>query len=223
VSIDKIELMRKIFPYVLALLASYTLGGCYPHGPEYDTDFDLVYTAYSPDFAFSGAKTFALPDSVVKITGDALQAGEKPQFVAATYSDAILAQLRKNLEAYGWTEVDKNGEPDVIILPTTTTTTNLFYYYDWGYWGWWYPGYPGGGWGWYYPGYYPPYVTGYRSGSVFVQMVDNKSTPGSGGGNVSVVWNCILNGLAEGSSTSILGRIQSNLDQAFVQSPYLKH
>ena len=114
--------------------------------------------------------------------------------------------------------VPKTNNPDVIILVSTMTNTNLYYYYDWGYWGWWYPGYypP---WGWYYPGYYPPYITGYRSGSVFMQMVDSKAAPGAD--NVAVEWSAILNGLAEGSDLS--SRVQKMIDAAYSQSPYLKH
>jgi hypothetical protein len=215
--------MRKIFFYFLIILVSGTiLCGCYPHGPEFDTDFDLVYTNYSSDFPFDQRKTFSLPDSVVKITGDILSTGEVPEKLTSTYSVPILEQLRKDMVQYGWTEVDRADSPDVILLPTSTTTTNLYYYYDWGYWGWYYPSYPGYGWGWYYPGYYPPYVTSYRSGSIFVQMVDNHPSA-SPTGNIPVVWHCILNGLAEGSTASILSRIQVNIDQAFAQSPYLKH
>ena len=122
---------------------------------------------------------------------------------------------------YGWTLVDKNSSPDVILLVSSITTTNVYWYYDWGYWGWYYPGW-NPGWGWYYPGYYPPYVTGYKSGSVFTQMVDAKATA-AGVDNVPVVWSCIFNGLAEGGTSSIATRVQTGIDKAFVQSPYLKH
>ena len=123
---------------------------------------------------------------------------------------------------YGWTEVDKDAGPDVILLVTSMTTTNLYYYYDWGYWGWYYPGY-NPGWGWYYPGYYPPYVTSFRTGSIFVQMVDQKAMTTPHEGNVPILWYCIVNGLVEGSTADILGRTQTNINQAFIQSPYLKH
>jgi hypothetical protein len=122
------------------------------------------------------------------------------------------------MAAYGWQLVNKNNNPDMLILPSTMTTTNIYYYYDWWYWDWWY----GGWWGWYYPGgYYPPYVTGYRSGSVFVQMIDRTTaTPSSD--NVAVVWNMIVNGLAEGDQTNIASRIQTSITKGFTQSPYLK-
>jgi hypothetical protein len=196
------------------------ISGCYPKGPEYTTDFDLVYTNHTSDFPFSQRKTFALPDSVVKLTGEAPpSAGAPPPMLASTFSTVIIKQLKQDMQNYGWTLVDKNSQPDVILLALSTTTTNLYYYYDWGYWGWWYP-YWGYGWGWYYPGYYPPYVSYYKTGSVLIQMVDQHSvTPQTV--DMPVVWVSVLNGLVEGTNADVAHRIQVNIDQAFAQSPYL--
>lgn len=205
----------------LAILLLPFIAGCYPNGAEYTDELDLTYTNYSADFNFKAKHTYAIPDSVIKITGenfDDPDGNGRPQFVKSTYSTTILTALKQNMAAYGWQLVDKNNNPDLLVLPTTTTTTNIYYYYDWGYWDWWY----GGWYGWYYPGwYYPPYVTGYRSGSVFVQMVD-RSTANSGSDNVAVVWNMIVNGLAEGDQANISTRITNSIAQGFKQSPYLK-
>ena len=46
------------------------ISGCYPNGAEFIDDIDLVYTNYSSGFAFSSKQTYAIPDSVIKITGD---------------------------------------------------------------------------------------------------------------------------------------------------------
>jgi hypothetical protein len=40
--------------------------------------------------------------------------------------------------------------------------------------------------------------------------------------NVAVIWNMIVNGLAEGDQANIASRIQSSIGIAFKQSPYLK-
>ena len=205
----------------LSIVLLTVMVGCYPDEADYTDELDLVYTNYSPTFDFKTKHTFAIPDSVVKITGDNVDDPDgngKPQFAKSTYSTAIISSLKQQMQAYGWQLVDKSNNPDVILLPTTMTTTNIYYYYDWWYWGWWY----GGWYGWYYPGsYYPPYVTGYRSGSVFVQMIDRPTaTPTND--NVAVVWNMILNGLAEGDQTNIAARIQSSITQGFQQSAYLK-
>ncbi|MCU7552961.1 DUF4136 domain-containing protein, partial [Chitinophagaceae bacterium LB-8] len=141
----------------------------------------------------------------------------KPQFLSAASSKAILDQIKQNMTANGWQLVGKNNNPDVLLLVSAMTTTNIYYYYDWWYWDWWY----GGWYGWYYPGYYPPYVTGYRSGSVLGQMVDIKGKVN--GENLPVVWNFIINGLAEGGTASITSRVQGGINKAYSQSPYLKH
>jgi len=216
--------MRISFTFSLAILALSYLEGCYPKGAEYYSDFDLVYTNYSSDSSFQQRKTFAIPDSIVKITGDILaDPSSPPSMMSDVYATPILNQIKQNMISYGWTVVDKHASPDVILLVTSTTTTNLYYYYDWGYWGWYYPGYSPG-WGWYYPGYYPPYVTSFRTGSLFVQMADQKAIIANPHvGNVPVIWYAIVNGLVEGSNAEVLGRTQTNIDQAFIQSPYLKH
>jgi len=203
----------------LAIFMLPLLAGCYPKGAEYTEELDLAYTNYNSSFDFKTKHTYAIPDSVIKITGAAFEDPDgngKPEFVKATYSAPILAALKQNMQAYGWQLVPKTSNPDVLLLPSTSTTTNLYYYYDWWYWNWWY----GGWWGWYYPGYYPPYITGYRSGSVFVQMVDRTAMAGSD--NAPVAWSMIVNGLAEGDQTNIATRITNSIGQAFKQSPYLK-
>ncbi|MCU7552295.1 hypothetical protein OCK74_24460, partial [Chitinophagaceae bacterium LB-8] len=78
------------------LLLGLTLGGCYPKGAEYVEELDIVYTNFNPDFDFKSKTTYALPDSVVKISGDALNDPDgdgKPQFLSAASSKAILDQI----------------------------------------------------------------------------------------------------------------------------------
>jgi len=209
---------------LLMILSLVLISGCYPNGAEFIDDLDLVYTNYSTQFNFSSKQTYAIPDSVIKITGDIFNdpdGDHKPSFLSASSAAVILDAINQNMTDAGWSRVNKNSNPDVILLVSSVTTTNIYWYYDWWYWGWYYPGfYPG--WGWYYPGYYPPYVTGYRSGSVLVQMVDAKAVA-AGVESVPVVWSCILNGLAEGGTSSIAPRVQTGINKAFAQSPYLKH
>src|SRR5215213_5354628 len=93
--------------------------GCYPKGAEYIDELDLVYTNYDATADFSAKKTYSIPDSVIKITGehfDDPDGNGKPQFVKATYSSVILSQLKKDMELMGWTLVDKSDDPDVVLL-----------------------------------------------------------------------------------------------------------
>ena len=139
------------FSQWLMLLLFTGLAGCYPGGAEYADELNLVYTNYSNQFDFNGKKTYAIPDSVIKITGDAFNDPDgngKPEFLTQANSAVIVNQIKKNMADYGWTLVNKNDNPDVLMLVSAMTTTNIYYYYDWWYWDWWYGGY----YGWYYPG-----------------------------------------------------------------------
>jgi len=195
------------------LLSLFILSGCYPQGPEYIEDLDLVITNHDVAFDFKKYKTFSLPDRIVKITGN-LTEGEDPEFVNDGTAALILDRIRENMETYGWTEVGETQEPDMIILPSAMQSTTLVYYYDYYYWDWYYPYY---WWGWYYP--YPIYGGSYTSGSVFLQMTYPDGITAAD--NIPVVWSSILNGLLEGSTSEVNSRISKSIDQAFDQSPYL--
>lgn len=217
--------MRILYRY-WPLLLLFLMGGCYPKGPQTYSDLDLVYTNYSKDFPFSQRMTYSLPDSIVKISGDVVNNPDspgKPEFISPSYAAIILTQIEQNMSAYGWKLVDKNASPDVILLVSAMTTTNIYYYYDWSYWSWWYPAWDPT-WGWYYPGwYYPDFVSGYSSGSIFIQLIDQQTVRSQAGGNVPVDWICILNGLTEGSTAQVTVQAQTDINKAFAQSPYLKH
>jgi len=216
--------MKTALNFLVIVIALAMLSSCYPDGADYVDELDIVYTNYDPSFNFKETKTFALPDSIIKIDGTQFlskNGASKPEFIASQYASVIINSIRENMTRYGWTEVNKNENPDVILLYSVTSTTHVYYYYDWYYWNWWYPGWAGG-WGWYYPGYYyPTYRTGYRSGTLFIQMVDAKNTITDS--NVIVPWSAEFNGLLQGTPSSLNERFKKNINQAFIQSPYLEH
>src|SRR5690606_14926848 len=103
--------MKKRRLRLIVLLAlPLLLPGCFPQGPEYTEELDLVVTNRDPDFDFQSVGTYALPDDVVKITGN-LQDGDDVEFVNAVYAKIILESIRENMGNYGWTEVDKSNDP----------------------------------------------------------------------------------------------------------------
>ncbi len=202
------------FRSLLAILTIFLLTGCYPDQPERVEEYDLAYTNYSADFDFSVSRTYSLPDRVVLVNNESFSEDD-PEFIDDIFGDVILSNIRENLNSAGWTEVSEDDSPEMVILPSAFDETFL-YYYNFGYWGWYYPGfYPG--WGWYYPGYSPGYVSGYRVGTVLVQItypseIENEEIP--------VVWVATFNGLLEGSDRGISQRIDRNLDQAFSHPPF---
>jgi len=213
-------MLKKVNQLSICGLIILSFIGCTPDGADYIDELDIVYTNYDPTFGFTSKNTFALPNEVIKVDDENApdDPDYEPEFIDPVYSNAILNSIRSNMRNLGYTEVDKSVGPDLIILPSAIQTDQLYFYYDWSYWGWYYPGYAPG-WGWYYPGYFPPTVTRIRTGSVFIQMTDPNNQSASD--KIPVVWSGVINGLFEGSITSIGNRIASTIDQAFEQSPYL--
>jgi len=196
---------------IMLVFLSLTMAGCYPDGPDYVDEYDVVYTNYDQDYQFSGKSTYAIPDSVVKITGAAVT-GDPVEFVNPAYASIILDRIKQNMTSRGYTLVDL-ADADLVIIPSAMEVTNISYYYDyWGYYYGWY--YPYGGW------YYPyPVVTSYTTGSVIISMIDN--TDPNPSDKYRAPWIAIGNGLLEGASTDYAGRIRKMIDQSFEQSQYL--
>jgi hypothetical protein len=190
-----------IFYYSIILL----LGSCYPQGPEYYEDLDLVYTNYDDQYDFSSKGTFAIPDKIVKVTGNLIE-GEDPEFVDDEYAGPMLDKMIQNMEALGWTATDDPANADVVLFPAVWTNTTIYYWYD--YWCWYYPYYCGWGWGY-------PSVSSYTTGTMVMTLVadgDDYIDP-------TRVWTAAANGLLSGAFN--LTRVNNAIDQAFEQSPYL--
>jgi len=197
---------------VLSLTAIvFLLTQCYPAGPEYVEELDLVYSNYDPSYTFTAKKTYAIPDSIMKLD-DGLVDGDDPKFVKDVYAKPMLDKIKSDMAAYGWTLKKKNENPDLVLAPVAYELTTT-YYYGGGYWDWWY----GGWYGWYYP---YPVTTSYSTGSLVVNMLDPNDL--SANDKARVVWTFVVNGLLEGSSTSFTNRYVKGIDQAFTQSPYIK-
>lgn len=198
---------RGLFAGVLLLLV-LTAVSCQPFRYDDSAKYDVVLTLYDKTAAFDSYATFAMPDELVEI-GDDID-------VTHEYDAQIIARIRGNLLARGYTEVSDPETADLVVLPGVTTTEYSVSgcYYWWDYWCWYYPCYPGGGW------CYPAPGSGYTYtvGTIVVLMLDRESIdPDAGTGKV--LWTATLGGLLKGSIT--LNTILTNVDQAFLQSPYL--
>jgi hypothetical protein len=195
---------------------------CYPGEIDSAAQTDLVVTFHDDAANFQANATFDIPDSIVDIG----VAGGASSTLDHTYDTQILDKIAAEMVAAGYTRV--NGtviQPDVVVVVSAITVENYYYYtpgYPWyPYWGWW------GGWSagysassnWYYP-WYPVYSTNFKSGTIFITMIDPDIPPPEAGDAVSI-WSAALNGMLEGTNTEILSRIGNNISQAFAQSPYL--
>ena len=203
--------MKKILLMALPLLA---LAGCYPAGPEYVEDLDAVYTTYDTQFDFQSRSTYARPDKIV-VDVEIDRGDTTFVYMKDVFATPLLAQIDEHMEALGWELVDISDNPDVLLTPAALKSTTYFYsyWYDW-----WYGGWYGGYWGW----YYPPYVTvsSYTTGSLIITMADPNVEDNSPINQSQAAWVCVANGLYTGAYD--VNRINTALDDAFKQSPYLK-
>lgn len=208
--------MKKIvYGVFFSAAAGLTLLGCYPQGPEYVEDLDVVYTTFDEEYDFQGQSTYALPDKIVVDVeidrGDTTYVYMKDALAAP-----ILAAIDDNMEALGWTKVaGLVNDPDIIITPAAISSTTYYYsyWYDW-----WYGGYYGGYWGWYYPPYYS--VSSITTGSLVLTMSDPGAAEDSPIGQSQANWLMVANGVATGYGD--ISRVTNAIDQGFKQSPYLK-
>lgn len=185
-----------------------------PDPSQVSTDF-VVYTNYDSKADFKSYKTFVLPPYVGAISDN-----PNDSILAANLGDPILAEVRQNLLARGYTEVNRNQAPDLGVAVTALKNIDIISAYPGGWWG--YPGSGGCYWGycgWYggYPPYYPVYV--YETGSLVVEMVDLKKIK-PGVEKLSVLWTN-WNGGALGDQSSNFQNAISSIKQGFTQSPYI--
>jgi hypothetical protein len=207
---------RKILT-TISFFSALLLAGCYPGGPDYAEELDVVLTHHNDAYDFGTKTTYSMPDRIVKITGN-LQEGDAPSFIPDGTAALILGQIEENMTALGYERVSlASGGADLLLLPASWETTTITYWYD--YWGWWYGGYyPGWGWGGYYP-YYPPVsVTAYTTGTLMMNLIDK--TEVGANGNPVTQWSGIINGVLTNSYDAT--RINDAIDKAFAISPYLK-
>ena len=209
--------MKRKIKILVGFFSALLLAGCYPNGPDYAEELDVVLTRHNDTYEFGTKTTYAMPDKIVKITGN-LQEGEVPTFMPDASAALILSKIEENMTALGYERVSLESEgADLLLLPASWETTTITVWYD--YWYWWYGGYyPGWGWGGYYP-YYPPVsVSSYTTGTLMMNLIDK--TQVGANGNPVTQWNAVINGVL--TYTYDASRINAGIDKAFDQSPYLK-
>ena len=72
----------------LLLVIPLLLAGCYPKGPDFTEDYDVVITDYNPKYVFKSKSTYSIPTKIVKITGNVLT-GDPPEYIPAANATSI--------------------------------------------------------------------------------------------------------------------------------------
>ena len=205
----------RTFTLLGATVLLFGLMGCYPNNELTTSELDIVATNYDDEyFGRVSPSSYHMPDTIAVI-GDGDVQLEREEM------DFILARIRKNFSDLGWEEktmIDENDLPDVVVTVSSvvvkvTGTGCVPWYPGWG----WYPWYPGWGWG---GGYcYPTYLYSYTTGTLAIDMISPEESMDE---TFKRVWNAGVNGLVRSSQVSNEEFVNSTIDKAFEQSPYLK-
>jgi len=182
------------------------LQSCYPYDDINVQDSDVVVTFYDDNTNFGALVTYSIPDTIYTFdsNGDIVPSDD----ISSTNANQILNSLKNNLQETGFTPQTGNpANADVHVFALVTSSTWVSGGCYGGYWSYWYPYY-----GWCYPVAYT-----YTTGSLFVVMLNPAKT-----GDSQAVWFAGVNGILNDTNVSIASRINSDIDQAFNQSPYLR-
>lgn len=182
--------------------------------PYRDSDNEyLVYTAPAKDIDFADFQTFNIPDSILVIGQSA-----KPYYSVSPDAKAIVAQFISNMDKLGYSYTSDREAADLGIQLTYVVKTERFVqYYSDPYWwldypGYWSPGYWGNWSRFYYP--YPVSYT-YTTNALLTDMLD-LTVESDDEKPLEIIWSSYI-----GGPTSNLRTMQTAIDQAFIQSPYL--
>ena len=216
---------------ILATAAAVSLFACHPVGIDDASETDMVVTRKATDYDYSGNRTYDMADTITDLCGYDANELPKPDGAAGArpssdldcnelnhnFDTQVLAEIRRNFEALGYVPVEAGKTADVALLVGAVSSNNwvAYTYYPW----WFYPYYPYYGGGIYYPYYPTTSVVNYPTGSLIMDLVslkdtDDKRTPS--------IWTGAISGLLAQGDTSAAARINTTIDQAFAQSPYLK-
>ena len=209
--------MKKILFISAAVLL---LAACHkePYPQDSDNEY-LVYTSPGKDVNFKNYKTFDIADSLLVI-GEK----DKPVYSQSQSALALIQAYRINMEKAGFIYTPSNPDADLGVQLTYVIKTERYVkYYNDPYWWLDYPGYwPSGYWGNWTGFYYPyPVVYTYTSNALLADIV-NLTGEQEEGKPLEVLWTSYIGGPASSSLQLDIQRLTSAVDQAFVQSPYLK-
>lgn len=236
---------------LLSLIVSIIiLQACYPIDSIPISDLDTATTLYNTDDLATAPTSAAIAWEVVQILsddGDDLDynGGADDEILNTTLDQLVDLYGQDNVVIISETATlnpSVNGTyPNVrIVVPGTdpvpsvetvyapsVVLRNKTVVYS-------YPGYPGWGgwWGGWYPGYggcyycgYPSYgSTSYEVGTVLLEMYDARKIPPAGPvpPDLDMSWIAVLRGMIGTNPNTNSTRVISGIQQAFLQSPYLK-
>ncbi|MBO5920382.1 MAG: DUF4136 domain-containing protein [Bacteroidales bacterium] len=196
--------------FVGILLASACSWG--PDGLDETQDQILTIARKTDAVDFTKFNSFAITDSITAVDN-----GKKVRFNDAT-ADLIIAQVVRNMNLYGYTQVQPDENPDLLVdLAYIQRTNNYMYPGYWSDWDWWWNwyGYPWWGWDPYYPYQMPVFISSYTTGSIVIEVADvvNVATEST----VPVVWHGLIREILNTNHTQ--QELLSAIDEVFAILP----
>jgi hypothetical protein len=197
------------------------------------SDYDAVVTIEDKPYDYSKNRTYAVTENVACLPESAASPSELENI--ATWRETVLAAVRKEMNAAGYTEVEGSWkDADVVVSAAFIAVAGDWTVYS--FYPWW------GGDGSYY---YPEYGNAtagieFSVGSLFLIMVDpdkkvsveqdaDTASPSDAGADADAgaisgddvyqaVWGAVLYGLMDYISED---KVNGGIERAFAQSPYL--
>lgn len=204
----KIKLMLVIFVGALVSACAWGPGG------DMDETRDQILTIARKTEAvdFNQFNSFAITDSVTVVNN-----GKKTRLCNDT-TDLIIAQVVRNMNMNGYTQVEVDENPDLLVDLAYIQRTNTYMYPGyWNDWDWWwnYNYFPWFGWDSYYPYQMPVFITSYTTGSLVIEVADvvNVATESS----VPIVWHGLVREILNGKHTQ--QELISAIDEVFTILP----
>jgi len=195
----------------MTLAFGILIAGCYPGGPEYNSDYSLVVTDYDNEFDFGSRKTYYLPDTIGFQTNT-----EVSDAIIRQYEELILDLVESNMNDRNYTRIDTSAAepPDLVISVTAIAieTSGVG----------WVPGPCWSYWCWYYPNWYPVGYS-YNTGTVLITMGDPQMEIDPEDDIIAnIVWVAGLDGLLSSNINNNVNGVTKGINQAFEQSPYIQ-
>ena len=211
---NKMKRKNVLWLSILALGVVFT--GCSKDPVAHLTDEEsrIYITDHDSVTNFSAFHTFNISDSVTVINN-----GQTSREYNVT-DQAFINAVKTQMQAQGYTLVNKNATPDLAINLSRiyNTSTGIVSYADYygAYGGYWDPyDYGFGGYGYYSPYSYATYSI--REGALSIDMLDLKDAAAAN--KITIVWT----GLIRGSNIFNSSTADQQVKTLFDQSPYLKH
>lgn len=223
---------RRFSAAIGAVVLTVSLIGiaCYPGSVSNVAELDTVVSLHAQDTTFyQKFSTYILIDSVVEFApGDSIcpPGINLGNCIAPQYDHSkdalILGTYRAEIEKAGFVEAT-GADTSAVFVVGVTAQSDTTIWVSWPVWpGWGCCGWGSGwGWGWYWPPTGGVNVT--DRGTLVMIMVDTDgpAAPAPADSIVQGAWAGIVNAVLSSSGVSD-ARVQSGIQQAWTQSPYLK-